>query len=636
MIKTTLEEYISNCLAEGFNNRTKPIAKYNKSLNDIIQECDEQMSATWDAGTLEIIRESGLSDRYHNFTKQKVNVLLAVVKDFLYKVLDMPFTYNVTDNPTTTPLLKKQLLDELKINLMNEYIKGGMQVTPDALLNIMEQSKMDIKERQKSILDIRLKECTRLIKDWIEESNFKSTFLTLLNDWAIYPFAIMEGGYKVKKNVFKFTKSGKMVATYEDKLAFKNVDIHNVIFALDNPDIQQCKYVILKRNYSKSDLYDMKVDKSYIKGNIKLLIDEQEEGVRFNLDKPRIDYASYYFNNNDDMHDERLNGFKFYGKVKGELLKNYKEYLTNIGDIEKNTYYEVEIDVIEGLIVKIHNDKVSSVLGRPLYACTYSKSTAGFLGNGIAQLMRTSLYMYHTTLRAYILNLSQSSALSYTINDSFVRNFTEDKDEIVLCPSKVTVLSGMPTSQFVAYNTPNHTANLLSQLDYWKNEIDYISGVSGLLHGFPNNTDGKTYRGQIANYANLLKPIQAALYNLDEGVIIPIATRLYYMLMTDNKTDDNIKSDESIIVKGTRGLVEKEIEEKERLDKLASILPLMQLTNNREIIEKEINEIISDITGRNNINKEAVQQSPSINQDALGGVEGDIAQNNRNINQQQR
>src|SRR5699024_7744584 len=79
---------------------------------------------------------------------------------------------------------------------------------------------------------------------------------------------------------------------------------------------------------------------------------------------------------------------------------------------------------------------------------------------------------------------------------------------------------------------PNVTTSSISMAQYIVDMAHVLSNIPAALHGQPVGSGAnRTVRGLLTLQGNTLKPIHSSLVNLDMGVIEPMVTLLYMLLV---------------------------------------------------------------------------------------------------------
>ena len=124
---------------------------------------------------------------------------------------------------------------------------------------------------------------------------------------------------------------------------------------------------------------------------------------------------------------------------------------------------------------------------------------------------------------------------------------------------------------------PTTTESALRLASYIFEQAHVISNIPAALHGQPVGSGAnRTVRGLLTLQGNTLKPIQSALMNLDLGVIEPMVT-LLYMLLVMYDEDFEYTGDAKIVAKGAASMVEREMDKQTAMENMQILGQLGEL-----------------------------------------------------------
>ena len=139
---------------------------------------------------------------------------------------------------------------------------------------------------------------------------------------------------------------------------------------------------------------------------------------------------------------------------------------------------------------------------------------------------------------------------------------------------------------------PNTTSQALQLAQFIFEQAHIISNIPAALHGQPVGSGAnRTVRGLLTLQGNTLKPIQSALINLDLGVIEPMVT-LLYMLLVMYEDGFEYSGDCKVVAKGAASMVQREMDKQAAMENLQILGQLGQQVN-PELLNRTMVKLLS-------------------------------------------
>ena len=287
-----------------------------------------------------------------------------------------------------------------------------------------------------------------------------------------------------------------------------------------------------------------------------------------------------------------LEVLKYYGSVKGEVLKAYG--MTGLDDGE---YYDCIIHTLGYFTLKVVINPNPNAHVRPVFVTSYEKTGNGIMGIGIAQKIRDVERAFHSCLRGMIKNMEYSSGPIGEVDFSRIQQWMNDDDVGDIEPYTINPVDPDPVGggrpAYVFHNFPNNTAALSNVCQWFMSLADIVTQIPASIHGQPVGTGAnRTFRGMSMLYGNALKGVQSGITNIDDEVVGPFATSLY-MLNLKYNPDKEIKGDAKVIARGASGLMEKELKKNDMLEAAQIVASLAQTGRvNPESIDKAVDRVL--------------------------------------------
>lgn len=547
--------------------RHRNVSKFgDKTASQVLLECYEQYYGVIDCK----IQEAFPGMPSINLTQLKVSALNAWIRDLLFGSGGVPFAIEPTPIPELNDEMEEEILSKVKDVLFG---------TEEALLPQSHSELRDLISKEKKIVrEARIASATKACALMEEEmwdqcldGGYKSAFLKFLQDFCIYPYAVLEGPVpEIRTN--HVWSGDSLKAKDEVVYAVNHVSPHDFFWSPDSTNSQDGSFVIIRKRYSRQALVKMAKLSSYIKENV-------------------IEALEYFSDTSTNMNwlssnPEEQNGIpwdgksalevlKYYGSAKGSLLKEY-----GITDIEDDQYYECVIHTLGLFTLKVIINPNPHANLRPVYVSSYEKTGSGIMGYGIAQKIRDVEKAFHSCLRGLIKNMEYSSGPIGEVDFSRIQQWITDGQVGDIEPYTINTVDpdpfggGHPAYKF--HNFPNNTGALSNICQWFMSLADIITQIPASIHGQPVGTGAnRTFRGMSMLYGNALKGVQSGITNVDDDVVSPFATSLYMLNLKYNPKTE-IKGDAKVVARGASGLMEKELKKNDMLEAAQIVASLAQ------------------------------------------------------------
>lgn len=538
----------------------------DKTASQILQECYDQYYGTVDCK----IAKAFPGMPQVNLTQLKVSALNAWIRDLLFGSGGTPFAIE----PTPVPELSKDMEDEILDRVKDVLFGAETSLIPQTNA---EMRKLVAKEKQ-FVREARVaaakKACALMEEEmWDQciDGGYKAAFLKFLQDFCIYPYAVLEG--PVPEIRTQHVWSGNSIQEKDEVVyAVNHVSPHDFFWSPDSTNTQDGSFVIVRKRYSRQALVKMAKMKSYIQENvIKALEHFGERSTNMNwlsLNPEQQNFIPW-------DGKSALEVLKYYGAVKGSVLKEY-----GMTGLEDGEYYECIIHTLGYFTLKVVINPNPNANLRPIYVSSYEKTGNGIMGFGIAQKIRDVEKSFHSCLRGMIKNMEYSSGPIGEVDFSRIQQWIGDDELGDVSPYTINPVDPDPVgggrSAYVFHNFPNNTGALSNVCQWFMSLADIVTQIPASIHGQPVGTGAnRTFRGMSMLYGNALKGVQSGITNVDDDVVTPFATSLYMLNLKYNPKDE-IKGDAKVLARGASGLMEQELKKNDMLEAAQIVASLAQ------------------------------------------------------------
>lgn len=555
----------------------------DKTASQVLQECYDQYYGTVDCKIAEAF--PGMPSI--NLTQLKVSALNAWIRDLLFGSGGTPFAVE----PTPVPELSKDMEDEI-LDRVKDVIFGENEVmlpkTNAELRGLVSKEKKFVREAR---IAMAKKACALMEEEmWDQciDGGYKSAFLKFLQDFCIYPYAVLEG--PVPEIRTQHVWSGNSLRDKDEVVyAVNHVSPHDFFWSPDSTNAQDGSFVIVRKRYSRQSLVKMAKMKSYIQENVVKALEhfgDRSTNMNWLSDNPEQQNFIPWDGKTS------LEVLKYYGSVKGSLLKEY-----GITGLDDGEYYECIIHTLGLFTLKVVINPNPNASLRPIYVSSYEKTGNGIMGFGIAQKIRDVEKAFHSCLRGMIKNMEYSSGPIGEVDFSRIQQWISDDQVGDIEPYTINPVEPDPVGggrpAYMFHNFPNNTGALSNVCQWFMSLADIITQIPASIHGQPVGTGAnRTFRGMSMLYGNALKGVQSGITNIDDDVVGPFATSLYMLNLKYNPKEE-IKGDAKVMARGASGLMEKELKKNDMLEAAQIVASLAQTGQVKpETLDKAVSRVL--------------------------------------------
>lgn len=555
----------------------------DKTASQVLQECYDQYYGVVDCKIAEAF--PGMPSV--NLTQLKVSALNAWIRDLLFGSGGVPFAIE----PTPVPELNKDMEDEI-LDRVKDVIFGQeealLPTTPAEMRALVKKEKEFVREARVASSKKACQLMEEEMWDQCIDGGYRQAFLKFLQDFCIYPYAVLEG--PVPEIRTQHVWSGNSLKDKDEVVyAVNHVSPHDFFWSADSTNAQDGSYVIVRKRYSRQSLVKMAKMKSYIQENVVAALEffgDRSTNANWLSDNPEQPSVIPWDGKSS------LEVLKYYGAVRGSVLKEY-----GMTGLEDGEYYECIIHTLGMFTLKVVINPNPNANLRPIYVSSYEKTGTSIMGFGIAQKIRDVEKAFHSCLRGMIKNMEYSSGPIGEVDFSRIQQWMSDDQVGDVEPYTVMPVDPDPVGggrpAYMFHNIPNNTGALSNVCQWFMSLADIVTQIPASIHGQPVGTGAnRTFRGMSMLYGNALKGVQSGITNVDDDIVTPFATSLYMLNLKYNPRED-IKGDAKVLARGASGLMEKELKKNDMLEAAQIVASLAQTGQVRpDVLDKAVGRVL--------------------------------------------
>lgn len=593
------------------HKKTHRIGDYN--LHELLQECYNAR----DDRTL--CSEHEFIEKYPGWTGMpvsivgfKVGILVALIRESLVDVSAAPFIIDPTPVPEIPQDQKDRILDELTATVeqmsaevvlaQQNYIMQAAQagidpntasmqpdfpkLDPKVVEDMARQQKVKLFQEVKKHADEQAQLLQRDLYDKTTEGGYRKAIMEFADDFATYPFGCIHGPFPTIKQETVW-KNNKFQEVRKVVWAFERVSPFDLFWTEDSSNTQDGTAIFVRKQVGYDYLYDCRdfakddPKSGYDYDAIDELIEITKESriprnwTEFDGKNPEGGNSNLMWSRGDNVEI-----LIRYGRFSGHDLQEM-----GFDDLDDNKLYETKVVMCGGQVIYCTINKNPSQYKRPVFTASFEARNGSIAGVGLGQKLLSIHKAYRAVIHLAMYNIGLSSEPITEVEVNRILQYMPDDwiDEPVIAPGMVIPADGDRMgngSRAIKFTQiPNTTDSALRLANFIFEQAHVLSNIPAALHGQPVGSGAnRTVRGLLTLQGNTLKPIQSALINLDLGVIEPMIT-LLYMLLVMYEEDFDYTGDCKVVAKGAASMVQREMEKQTAMENLQILGQLGQQVN---------------------------------------------------------
>ena len=525
----------------------------------------------YDPDILAQIMEQGGSQIYMFLTSNKCRAASSWLRDVLLS--------NNNNQPWT---LVPNPVPDMQPSILADAMQKAQQQLEQMLLSGVSPSQEDVRQMLLDLKDQAMRQLTkeaektsdrmeRKMHSQMLAGGWSRAFTQFIDDIVTFPAAILKGPVVRKRSKLNWVpdpaKQGNFILDVQDtlQLEWERVDPFMAYPAPDSSDVDD-GFFIERHQLTRADLHALIGVDGYSEAAIRQVLAEYGKGGLREwlfLDAGKIAAEGKSTAGLGTNPSELIDAVQYWGSVQGQILIDWGMTKEDVGD--PLAEYPIEAWLIGEWIIKavVNPDP----LGRkPYYKASYEEIPGVFWGNGVSDLARDVQGMCNATARALVNNVSLASGPQVVYN---IDRLPQGENITQLYPWKVWQVISDPTSgsnqKPIEFFQPNSMAQeLMAIYERFSTLADEYTGIPRyMMGGSAPGGAGRTASGMAQMMGNAAKNIKQVIANIDERVVEPAVSRLFYYNMRYSE-DMDLKGDVNVIARGTSGLLEKEAAQQRR------------------------------------------------------------------------
>lgn len=519
-------------------------AKRSSGIEDEIFTCLRDFNGEYSASDLSRIQEEGGSNIFMNLTATKVRAAQSWIRDILLSPNEDPFTIK----PTPIPSLPEDLEAKLEKAFKEEFLQKKSEVTQDGqqpptpkqvqdTISTLNRDKRDVKDAVLEEINLealeQMKVMERKIKDDLKEGKWEDALSEFIEDFCIFPAAIMKGPVITKKD--KLVWEGGVPIVREDFL-FLNKRVNPIdVYPDPSGSSPQDGDFIEHMRLSKTEVYSLKGITGYNSEAIDKVLENNIDGscwfdTGIESEKAEEEKRGDMIDANDGIY----HALHFWGIAKTEDIEDWGLVIPDTED--ENKYWEIEAILVgtEVIKCKLNDDPLKR---RPYYKASYQNIPGAFWGRSLPSLMRDIQRMCNACARALASNMGLAAGPQIEL---YIDRLADAGDIEEIKPLKIWQVTNDPTgAQGRAINffqVPSIANELLGVYEKFEQKADDATGIPRYSYG--NERVGgaaQTASGLSMLLESATKSIKDAIRHIDVGLIIPRVEYQFFWNIIKNK-----------------------------------------------------------------------------------------------------
>nr|DAD83161.1 MAG TPA: head to tail connecting protein [Podoviridae sp. ctlpi2] len=598
----------------------------DKGLDEVLRDC----FAARDDRTL--CDEQALRDKYPPWAAMpvsivafKVNILVAMVRESLVDVADAPFIID----PTPVPEIPEEERDRVINELLADVTAGAVETAamqagfqsvaaengvstdvaetlpeyprldPQKLVELMRQRKGELFQKVKQHAEEQAQLLQRDLYDKTTEGGYKRAVMEFADDFATYPFACIHAPFPVKR-VDTAWKKGRFVEEEKVVWAFERVSPFDLFWTEDSTTTQDGTAVFIRKRVSYDYLFDARraarddTKSGYQRDELEELLSLIEDGriprnwVDFTATNPETARPVFGW-----ARGTTTDILIRYGRTTGYDLEGMG---VKVDDLDR--LYETKVIMCGGRVIQCLLNGNPGKYKRPVFTASFEARNGSIVGVGLGQKLLSLHNAYRAVINLMLYNLGLASEPITEVEVNRILQYMPEDwvDEPSVAPGMVIPADGDRMgngSRAIKFTQiPTTTGEALRLASYIFEQAHVISNIPAALHGQPVGSGAnRTVRGLLTLQGNTLKPVHSALLNLDLGVIEPMITLLYMLLVMYDK-DFDYTGDCKVVAKGAASMIQREMDKQTAMENL-QILGQFGEQVNPVLMERSVRKLLS-------------------------------------------
>lgn len=536
----------------------------------LLMQCLRQRNGEYSPDEIADIRRMGGSEIYMGLTQVKCRAAAAWVRDILLPAGDRAWGLESSPIPEPPPAVLQQIQQtvmEQARNALEKAAQQGQQITREqaqqAVASMMEERVDDVKQAAKERADEAAEKHEQVIADQLAEAGYEQELGAFIEDFVVYPAAILKGPVKRRRPTLKWATGWQPVQSYEIAQDVRRVSPWDIYPSPESSEVNDgdlCEHL----RYRRSDLYQLIGHPGYDEQALRDVLDQYGRGGLHLWMWGESERARLEGRETMRQNDERIDAIHYWGSVQGVMLLEWGMSPEDVPD--PLAEYEIEAILIGDYLIRVQLNR-DPLFRRPYHKASFDEVPGAWWGSCPPLLMEDIQRMANATARALANNMGFASGPQIEV---YMDRLADGEDPTAIYPFRIwQTRDSQSGAQNRAINwfQPSSNANeLLAVFNDFERRADEATNIPRYMYGDQNvGGAGRTASGLSMLMESASKGIRAAISNIDVGVIRPMIEQLYYDNMLHHP-DRSIKGDLKPIARGATALVAKDSAQARRVE----------------------------------------------------------------------
>ena len=568
--QSSLASHIEQAFQDNVDNRQ------TSGIEEKMLQSLRAYNGKYDPEDLAQIKRTGGSEIYMNLTPTKCRAAMSWIRDIMLPAKENAWSLEPTPVPDVPMEVKEILKKQVEQFLQNpQEPRPGeppQQGGPGEAATKIKDANRLAQDLEDAYLDEvyrlakkEVKKFESVIADQLAEGGWDIALSEFVEDFCVFPIAIMKGPIITKKKVLAW-QNGQPVIDYKYKYKNKRVsplDIYPSASATHVNDGNLCELLRL----SSSELYNLIGTKGYNEDNIRDLLERYPDGMAFNFLNTHIEEEKSEEEDRGDSFSANsgvFHGVHYWGPASYEMLDEWGISKKIIGT-DRQAQFEIEAILIGDQVIKcrINSDPL---LRRPYFKASFQSTPGSWWGRSLPDLMRDIQRLCNATARSLANNMGVAAGPQVEV---YLDRLAADEEIEDIYPFKIWQVTSDPTGgsgRAVQFWQPSSNAGeLLTVYKEFEIRADDATGIPRYAYG--NERVGgaaQTASGLSMLLESASKGIKDAIRHIDDGLIKPRVEYQFYMNMVTSESDVDFTGDIVVVARGSQALTMRGAQEMRR------------------------------------------------------------------------
>jgi hypothetical protein len=585
-LRSRLGTFVRDAFTRAKRHKEAVVWRNGASVHETMMRCLRMRHNEYDP---ELSRALDGIDVYMPLASMKMRAAQAWIRDTLANAEDKPWTVE----PTPIPELSDAGKLAARQAFLLEVQRSGVELQYLAPYQVQARIKQLEDVAADIVLETAREACARMekhIADQLEEGGWREAFDAAIEDLTVFPAAVLKSPI-VRRVQAPQWDGERLRIVARTKVRVERVSPFDLYPAPDATHPQDGSYLCERMPMTGKALSDCIGLPNFSERAIRTALTLHPGGYacsdpvaneRAQLEGLATAGAWGASNASSTGHDGTYDVVDFWGRVPGAVLLEWCQLeglppSAVFGEraVDPDAYYEANVWLLGDLVLRSLLNPIPTGQ-RPYQVASFSRLPGSFWGEGLGQILRDVQRQVNSAARRLVQNMAYASGPIAEINLDLLDE-SEDTPNLVR-PYRVFYTQGAGKGRAINMEKiPSVAAELNAVLQaYWR-LADEVSGVPAYAYGGTTPATGAaaTMGGLSLLYNSALRGIKQAIGNLDKHLIEPTIAAYYLLNMLLNP-DASLKADATVVARGAKGIMAREMRQARTVETLQAITPFAQ------------------------------------------------------------